>query len=336
MDNNIKLVTNSALLWVNLLVLVAIFVALIYLIKYYRTRLRGQALLLKSLQDDSNAFRYLIETAHEGIAVVQDTKLAYINPRMCQMSGYNEKELLALASFLPLIHPSARDAMLANYKRRLAGEKAPQRYESLFLRKNGNSYPIEISGVSIVWQGRSATLNMLTDISYRKSLEKKMQQLAHHDSLTGLLNRTALNECLEQAVAQAKEKNTSFTLLFFDLNKFKEVNDTYGHGVGDSLLQQVTERLKPLFRDSDTFARLGGDEFVVLLTQVNNKQNLEQSMERINAAMQPPFHIQGHEITSHLSQGAATFPEDGTTAKDLLSHADKNMYANKRTYYESH
>jgi len=327
---------SPSLFWVGLLLVLTLLATLIYFTSYYRSRLKKQNMQLESLREDSDSFRYLVETAHEGIAVVQDKRLVYTNPRMSEMSGYTKTELKALDSFLPLIHPSAREAMLANYQKRLAGKKAPQRYESLFLRKNGNSYPIEISGVAIVWQGKPATLNMLTDISYRKAVEEKMQYLALHDSLTGLPNRVMLNDRLEQAITRAKRNNTQLAVVFVDLNGFKQVNDTYGHELGDLLLQQVTQRLKALLRESDTLARLGGDEFIVLLTDIKDSQGVEKSMNRINATMAEPFQIEGHEIHSYVSQGSAIFPEHGVTAKELLSLADKNMYANKRDYYQHH
>ena len=345
MESYIKLVEDSArtgywvspaFFWVGLLLLATLLITFMYFVRYYRNKLKSQSMQLENLREDSDSFRYLVETAHEGIAVVQDKKLVYLNPRICEMSGYQEAELKALPSFIPLIHPSAQDEMVANYQRRLKGEKAPQRYESLFLRKNGSSYPIEISGVAITWQGKPATLNMLTDISYRKSIETKLQYLAHHDSLTGLPNRLVLSERLDAAIIQAQHNHESLAVVFLDLNGFKQVNDTYGHELGDALLQQVTQRLKPLFRDSDTFARMGGDEFVVLLTQIKDRQSVVQSMARINAAMAEPFQIQGYELPSYASQGSAIYPEDGTTAKALLSFADKNMYTNKQQYYQHH
>lgn len=216
----------------------------------------------------------------------------------------------------------------------MAGKKAPQRYESLFLRKNGNSYPIEISGVAIVWQGQPATLNMLTDISYRKAMEKKLEYLAHHDSLTGLPNRIVFEDRINQAITLAQRNNAPLAVIFIDLNDFKYVNDTYGHEAGDCLLKQIGQRIKPLFRESDTLARLGGDEFIVLLTQITDHQSVQLSMRRIETAMAETFTIQGQKLRSHVSQGSAIFPEDGASAKELLSHADKNMYINKRQYYE--
>lgn len=235
---------------------------------------------------------------------------------------------------MPLIAPSARDVMMENYLRRLAGKASPQRYESLFLRKNGNSYPIELSGVAIVWEGKPATLNMLTDISARKSAEQKMHYLAHHDSLTGLANRAMLQDRMKQAIALAQRTHIPLGVLFIDLNEFKKINDTYGHDVGDCLLQKVALRLNALLRESDTLARVGGDEFVALLTQVNDMNELQQCMGRIEATMKAPFYIQHHVLLCHVSQGAAVYPDDGNTAQALLHRADQNMYLDKQHYYE--
>lgn len=288
----------------------------------------------QNVRERADSFRYLVETAHEGIVVVQNRRLVYLNPRMCEMTGYSEAELRALPTFMPLIHPSAREVMLANHLRRLAGDPSPQRYESLFLKKDGTSYPIELSGVAIVWQGEPATLNMVTDISARKAAEEKMQYLAHHDSLTGLPNRYMLHERLKQAIALARRTGVPLAVLFIDLNGFKKVNDDHGHEAGDCLLQQVAGRIRPLLRDSDTLARMGGDEFVILLTQIKQPEDVAQITARIEAAMAPVFQINDQALRCSFSMGTALFPQDGTTAQALLNRADHQMYAHKNRHYQ--
>lgn len=315
--------------WSGTLLLVFFILAGFWSFRRYRHGMVSRNKLVQELRESADSFRYLVETAHEGIAVVQNTRLVYLNPRMCEMSGYDEAELKALPSFMPLIHSSARDEMMANYQRRVAGEGAPQRYESLFLRKDGTSYPIELSGVAIEWGGQPATLNMLTDISDRKAAEKKVLYLAHHDSLTGLVNRSVLNERIKQTIGLAQRSQSQFAVLFIDLNAFKQVNDTYGHEVGDVLLQQVSMRINQQLRDTDTLARIGGDEFVILLAQINGSDDVKKFMARINGRMAEQFQIKHLKLHCHVSQGAALYPEDGTTVQELLSHADKNMYADK-------
>lgn len=324
---------SHSFFWSVILILAVFLLVGVWGFLRYRRAVSRQSLLIRDLRESADSFRYLVETAHEGIAVVQNTRLVYLNPRMCEMSGYDETELKALSSFMPLIHPSARDEMMANYQRRVAGGAAPQRYESLFLRKDGSSYPIELSGVAIVWGGQPATLNLLSDISDRKAVEKKMLYLAHHDSLTGLVNRSVLHERLKHAIGLAQRSHDPFAVLFIDLNGFKKVNDTYGHEAGDVLLQQVAIRIKPQLRDTDTLARIGGDEFVVLLAQIKGNEGVKYIMARIQGAMAEPFQIKQHTLHCHVSQGAALYPEDGTSVKALLSQADKNMYADKCRYY---
>ena len=142
---------SQSVLWGFILFLAILLIAGICYLLYQRRVMAAQHAIVEDLREGANTFRYLVETAHEGIAVVQETRLVYLNPRMCEMTGYNETELKELPSFMPLIHPSAREEMMANYQRRVAGKSAPKRYESLFLRTDGNSYPIELRGVAIVW-----------------------------------------------------------------------------------------------------------------------------------------------------------------------------------------
>lgn len=320
---------SQSVLWGFILFWAILLIAGICYLLYQRRVMAAQHAIVEDLREGANTFRYLVETAHEGIAVVQETRLVYLNPRMCEMSGYNETELKELPSFMPLIHPSAREEMMANYQRRVAGKSAPKRYESLFLRKDGNSYPIELSGVAIVWGGQPATLNILTDISARKAAENKILYLAHHDSLTGLVNRTVLTDRLKQTIGLAQRNDDSFAVLFIDLNKFKQINDIYGHEVGDVLLQKVSMRIKQQLRATDTFSRIGGDEFVILLPHAKNHQEVKQVMDRINEGMTEQFQIKNHNLHCDVSQGAALYPEDGISVQELLSQADRNMYADK-------
>lgn len=326
---------SHSLLWSAALVLLLLLLAGSWGLLRYRRAMRAQNLLVQDLREGADSFRYLVENAHEGIVVVQNTRLVYLNPRICEMSGYDEEELKAFPSFMPLIHPSARDVIMANYQRRIAGDKAPQRYESLFLRKDGTSYPIELSGVAIIWGGKPATLNMLTDISDRKAAENNILYLAHHDSLTGLVNRTVLNKRIKQAISLAQRSKDSFAVLFIDLNAFKQINDNYGHEVGDILLQKVARRIEQQLRDTDTLARIGGDEFVLLLAQIKDDLDVTHVMGRVKESMAEPFLIKHHKLYCHVSQGAAIYPQDGTSVQALLSRADKNMYADKCNYYVS-
>lgn len=294
--------------------------------KYNRTlqELNGR------LQDSEASFRSLLNKAHEGIAVVQNKRLMYVNPSVCKITGYDEAQLLALDSFLPLVAPEDRDTMITNHLNRLAGKPSPDRYESNVLRPDGSRCPIEMSGVLIRWNGEVATLNVVSDISERKAAEEVVRFMALHDNLTQLPNRYLFKERLERALSQARRSNQPLALLFIDLNGFKTVNDTHGHDVGDLLIKGVAERLQSLMRESDTLARMGGDEFVILLPLVNGQSGVEALIARIEGVLEPPFHFGSLEIESHASVGFALYPEHGKTEEELLRTADLRMYKDKQ------
>jgi len=160
--------------------------------------------------------------------------------------------------------------------------------------------------------------------------QRLTEQLAMHDSLTGLPNRRLLSERIFLTLAQCRRNNGRAALMIFDLDKFKPVNDTFGHAIGDLLLQQVAARtLETLRRSSDSIARLGGDEFVVLLPQIAPISNAEAVAENIRKVLELPFDIGGHLIRISCSIGIAVFPDDGTDEITLMRHADDAMYVSK-------
>lgn len=162
--------------------------------------------------------------------------------------------------------------------------------------------------------------------SRRDVIEAKLQESAITDSLTGMRNRTAFIEHLEQAVLRAHRENRRFGLLFVDIDDFKRVNDTLGHAAGDTLLREVAHRIQTTVRGSDIAARLGGDEFIVL---VDNCTDIQILANRLLAAFHRPFEIAGNELAATLSIGAALYPEHGADANALMRSADFAMYRAK-------
>lgn len=162
------------------------------------------------------------------------------------------------------------------------------------------------------------------------SLHAKKQQLevlAHYDSLTGLANRVLLKERFRSTVAQAMDSGECFGLVMIDLNRFKSINDSYGHAAGDRVLLISAQRLLATIRASDTVARLGGDEFVVMMTPVCERQELVQMGERLNNALSEPITLtHGLSVSVGLSLGFALYPDDGGVLSDLLHVADQAMY----------
>jgi len=200
--------------------------------------------------------------------------------------------------------------------------------EVLLVVREGRRIPIEDSVAPIYdWSGRLVGAVMVfRDISSTVALTSKMRHLAQHDFLTNLPNRVLLNDRITQAISLAKRSNTRPVLLFLDLDKFKHINDSLGHAVGDQLLQAVSERLVHCVRTSDTVSRHGGDEFVILLADERRPQDAVLAAEKILLALSMPFLIDGQQLHTSTSIGISVFPLDGMDAAALIKNADTAMY----------
>jgi diguanylate cyclase (GGDEF)-like protein len=175
-----------------------------------------------------------------------------------------------------------------------------------------------------------ALCGISTDITERKDIEEHMQHLAQYDALTHLPNRALFNDRLKQAMSVAQRNKSRLALMFIDLDKFKPVNDTYGHGVGDLLLKEVALRIQDCLRESDTAARIGGDEFVVLLPAIETKQDASKVGAKILYTLNQPFALAGHVLGISGSIGVAVYPEHGKDEKLLVKSADIAMYHAKK------
>jgi diguanylate cyclase (GGDEF)-like protein len=167
------------------------------------------------------------------------------------------------------------------------------------------------------------------EIADRKKAEKAIKHLANHDALTGLPNRRLLNERILLEISRAQRHNQKIGVMLFDLDQLKNVNDSYGHNVGDLLLQAVAQRLLGLLRKSDTVARMGGDEFILILPEMRETQDAIQTAERILSALSTPFLLEGYEVNISTSIGISFFPDDGDDAETLTKKADIAMYKAK-------
>ncbi|HEY0665913.1 MAG TPA: diguanylate cyclase [Gallionella sp.] len=175
-----------------------------------------------------------------------------------------------------------------------------------------------------------ALCGISTDITERKDIEEHMQHMAQYDALTHLPNRALFDDRLRQALASAQRNRKKLALMFIDLDKFKPVNDTYGHGVGDLLLKEVALRIQDCLRESDTAARIGGDEFVVLLPEVEAEPDAGIVGEKILSALNQPFALAGHTLEISGSIGVAVYPVHGSDEKRLVKSADIAMYHAKK------
>jgi two-component system cell cycle response regulator len=164
----------------------------------------------------------------------------------------------------------------------------------------------------------------------RKRAEEHLTYLAQYDHLTGLVNRNLFRDRLIQAMARSKRMNQSIGLMLLDLDRFKTVNDTFGHDMGDELLKAVSERLKACVREVDTVARMGGDEFTIILEGVSSEQNILVVAKRITESIATPFDLKGQHISIGISVGITIYPHDDYPVDELLKHADTAMYRAKQ------
>ena len=176
----------------------------------------------------------------------------------------------------------------------------------------------------------SHLIHIFNDITDAKAKEQRMHRLASLDSLTGLPNRATLNRLISQQLQRAIEQKQYCALLFLDLDKFKPVNDTYGHGIGDKLLESVARRLQHALRDQDVVGRIGGDEFLILTGLLDQPEQAEVIAGKLIRHLTQPFHIDEHQIHIGASIGIACFPTHGETAATLTQMADEAMYTAKK------
>lgn len=198
-------------------------------------------------------------------------------------------------------------------------------------RQDGTLYPslLTITTVRDGDQQPTGYVGVFSDITATKESQERLDYLAHHNSLTGLPNRLLFNDRLHHALNLATRQNTQLALLFIDIDRFKHINDTMGHGSGDDLLRQLAHRFQGAIRTNDTVAHLSGDEFVVLLEDVGSTQNVTLVIQTLFDALKPPVQLQGQEIYVTASMGVSVFPTDGRDPAILLRNADTAMYQAK-------
>ena len=194
----------------------------------------------------------------------------------------------------------------------------------LLVHRDGHESAIEDSASPIHdrFGAMAGAVIVFHDVGVARAMSMRMSHLAQHDALTGLPNRLLLADRIDRAIAAAHRNFTSLAVLFIDVNRFKHINDSFGHAVGDQVLQSVARRLEAGVRKSDTVCRLGGDEFVVLLSEVACAADAAFSADKLLAAMAAPLPIDGQDLHVTASVGIAVYPGDGADTESLLNEAD--------------
>jgi len=272
----------------------------------------------------------VFESTVDGVVITDpNERILAVNRAFTQITGYSEEEVLGQTPRVLQSGHHNPDFYRAMWE--ALSRSGQWRGEIWNRHKSGELYP-ELLTISSVQDGAGRIthyVGLFRDISQLKESERQLEYLAHHDPLTGLPNRCLFQSRLEQSLARSRRSGQPLALLFLDLDRFKVVNDTLGHPVGDLLLQQVAEALSSQVRPADTIARLGGDEFVVVLEDITGPEDVEHFANRLLNLLGQPFLIDGRELYISASIGISLHPRDGNTPDILLRHADIAMYQAK-------
>lgn len=273
-------------------------------------------------------YRALFDLAADCLMVLDlDGTIIDINRTGLEQRGYTRDEMIGM-HITRLDQPE----FAAKVPKRLEDieKKGFSIFESAHLRKDGTAMPVEINTRIIELDRKKVMFSVIRDITGRRTAEQRIAQLAHFDMLTKLPNRTLFYDRLDQAVARARRYQQKFAVLFMDLDGFKQVNDEFGHHVGDSLLKMVAGRLTENARDMDTVARVGGDEFIFILNNIDHANNAVLVANKILDSFSRLFAINGSTCSIGCSIGISIFPDDTDAAETLVKMADDAMYMAKR------
>ncbi|MFL6671881.1 MAG: EAL domain-containing protein, partial [Massilia sp.] len=258
-----------------------------------------------------------------------DGTIIATNPAFTQITGYTQFETIGQHITLTRSTRHHKEFYLQVWRE--LDEFGFWRGEIWHTRKNGEDYLewLTVSAVRDEHGGVTHYVGVFSDITKVKESQEKLDYLAHHDPLTGLPNRLLFHDRLQHAMQRAARDHQQLAVMFIDLDRFKYVNDTLGHHVGDELLKQVALALSLRLRDGDTLARLGGDEFIVLLENVDGEHGARQVGEKLVSMFEQPFIVAGHELFITGSVGISLFPQDGADLNILVRNADVAMYQAK-------
>jgi diguanylate cyclase (GGDEF)-like protein/PAS domain S-box-containing protein len=274
----------------------------------------------QAVRQSEERLRKFVAATNEGIVFHVNTVITDINDALERMTGYSRAESIGRKTleFMPLaLHPFLLNHMQSG---------SEEAYEASIIHKQGHEFPVELIAKTITVDGEPCRLVVVRDITARKAAQERIEFLALHDTLTQLPNRIYLMERLTGLLSLARRRQGSMAALFIDLDRFKTVNDSLGHHVGDGLLREVARRIIATVRDSDVVSRLGGDEFIVLLSDIASSDDAAtvagKLIENISAAVV----VEDHKLLVTASVGISIFPSDGETPDELLRHADAAMY----------
>ena len=280
----------------------------------------------KDEHDKINLFSQAFDNTRDIIIILDDTfSVTAVNQSFNKVSGLESSDVLN-KPLMVLINAKTEMPIINNLKVIMETQDQCES-EALINRKYQSPLPVLVSTTKFTNENeRTHYVIAITDISEQKKAQEKLKRLANYDSLTGLPNRALLVDRIAHAIEQSKRRNQKLAVFFIDLDRFKQINDTLGHEVGDLLLIRVSEILRSSVRSEDTVARLGGDEFVIMLEDVKQINTASKIAQSILDKMSGELHLEQHKVNSSPSIGISFYPEDGNSPQEIIRHADMAMY----------
>ncbi|ARI79008.1 bifunctional diguanylate cyclase/phosphodiesterase [Halobacillus mangrovi] len=284
------------------------------------------------LKQISQEKELILNSAGEGIFGMDlKGKITFSNPSATELLGYDyEDEVIGLCFYSIVKSELLTGDQPYDFSSYEKSKKDRSQTDEYFIRKNGELFPVEYV-ITPQRQGDMTVGSVITfkDVTTRKQMEEKIRYHAYYDSITNIPNRVLFQDRLIQALTFSEMHNRSMAILFLDLDRFKKINDTFGHGFGDSVLKEVAHRLKKVIPKEATVSRQGGDEFIILLPSVDGQDEAIHCAKEILNAFSNPFMINNQEIAIKTSIGISLYPDNGVTAETLVKHADVAMYKAK-------
>jgi diguanylate cyclase (GGDEF)-like protein/PAS domain S-box-containing protein len=298
-------------------------------IKRHHAQLTADMTARIRLDEDLRRFRTAMDATADAIFLIDRSGMTFVdvNATACRMLGYERDDFLALGT--GSLHGPERARLQDLYDKLLAGDQSGAMADLQVQRKDGSSVAVEVQRRTLRSGASWILVAVARDITERKEAEMRLLKLAHFDTLTGLPNRSQFYSALTRSLEQAAEHRWSVGVLFLDVDRFKNINDTLGHPCGDELLRQFASRLVDSLRVRDTIGRFGGDEFAAILMLPEGPQTALAVVDKIRESLRRPFDLGGHEVTVTASIGITIYPDDGLDADTLIKYADTAMYRAK-------
>ena len=325
---------------INILSSMIFFIISLFVYKNIKNRLVLNKNLEKEVEDQYKAFEMIFEKASDGIFILEKNKITQCNESVVNMFGYDSENQLigkSLSDISPELQPDGISS-IEKIKTILKDSEIDgvNNFEWKYIKVSGKEFWTAITLTTIVISNRIIIHALIRDISKQKEKEEALlnekmilDYKANHDVLTMLPNRALFNDRLNQSIKVSFRYKRSFAVLFIDLDKFKPINDTLGHQVGDKVLQEVSTRLKSIIREEDTLARIGGDEFIILMQNLEIANDASILAEKIIEVLDEDIYIDEHVLKISASVGISLYPQNSTSADELLKYADSAMYKAK-------